>query len=173
MRCLPQITAFLILATLTQADAGGQESITLPPEMKPLEGMVGTWNVEQENKVPEQTRVTYVLKGQSILDGRFIQQTGASQDAAKPMQMGMYTYDASKKNYRYWFFMSSGFFTDFTGSWDEGNQTFTFTNRSPGGREATIATRFLDETTFVFSMINKAAGGEIVYQMEGKAVRQE
>jgi hypothetical protein len=69
--------------------------------------------------------------------------------------------------------MSSGFFTDFTGTWDEGSQTFTFTNRSPGGGGATITTRFLNETTFVFSMINRRAGGETVYQMEGKAVRRD
>ncbi len=173
MRCLPVMTAFLILASLAHTDGRGQESTAPPPEMKPLKRLVGTWNVEQENNVPEQTRVNYVLKGQPILGGRFIQQMGADQDEAEPTQIGMYTYDANKRNYRFWFFMSSGFFTEFTGTWDESSQAFTFTNKSPGGGMTTITDRFLNESTFVFSMINRSAGGDIVYQMEGKAVRQD
>jgi len=94
--------------------------------------------------VPEQANLTYVLKGQSILGGRFVQQMGASSEEATPTQMGMYTYDSNEKNYRYWFFISSGFFTDFTGTWDESSQTFTFTDWLPRRGGATITQRFLD-----------------------------
>ena len=173
MKCLLPTTASLILAVLMHGDVWGQDSSAPPPEMKALEKLVGTWKVEQENKVPEQGTVTYVLKGQSILSGRFVQQLGSSNNAVKPTQMGMYTYDSNEKNYRYWFFMSSGFFTDFTGTWDESSQTFTFTDWLPRRGGATITQRFLDKNTFVFSMTTKDAGGKVVYQMEGKAVRQK
>ena len=105
--------------SVTHSDAQRQEGKASPPEMKALEKLVGTWKVEQENKVPEQARLTYFLKGQSILGGRFVQQMGSSHDEVEPTQTGMYTYDPSKKSYRYWFFMSSGSFTDITGTWDE------------------------------------------------------
>ncbi len=78
-----------------------------------------------------------------------------------------------KKDYHYWFFMSSGFFAESTGIWDEKSQTFTFTNSLPGGGRATITNRFFNETEFVFSMTTRNAGGKIGYQMEGKAVRQK
>ena len=173
MKCLLPTTTLLILAVLMHAEVRGQGPDAPPPEMKALERLVGTWNVEQENKVPEQARLNYVLKAKAILGGRFIQQMGASHGEAKPTQMGMYTYDVNKKDYHYWFFMSSGFFAESIGTWDESSQTFTFTNSLPGGGRATITTRFLRETEFIFSMTTRNAGGEIGYQMEGKAVRQE
>ncbi len=173
MKSLLPMTASLILAVLMHVDVRGQEPNAPPPEMKALERLIGTWKVEQENKVPEQANLTYVLKGQSILGGRFVQQIGSSHDDAEPTQMGMYTYDPNEKSYRYWFFMSSGFFTDITGTWDESSQTFTFTDWLPRRGGATITQRFLDKTTFVFSMTTKDAGGKVAYQMEGKAVRQK
>jgi hypothetical protein len=173
MKLLLPLTASLILGVLIHGDVWGQDSSAPPPEMKALERLVGTWKVEQENKVPEQARLTYVLKGQSILGGRFVQQMGSPHDGTKPTQMGMYTYDSSEKNYRYWFFMSSGFFTDITGTWDESSQTFTFSDWLPRRGGATINVHFTDKTTYVFSMTTKDAGGKVVYQMEGQAVRQK
>ncbi len=97
MKCLLPFTTLLIVAVLMQAEGWGEDPDVPPPEMKALERLVGTWDVEQENKVPEQDRLNYVLKAKAILGGRFIQQMGASHDEAKPTQMGMYTYDVNKK----------------------------------------------------------------------------
>ena len=168
MKCL---LPMMILAVLMHADVRGQEP-NLPPEMKPLEKLVGTWKVEHVGKVPEQTPFTCIIKTQPVLGGRFVQQTG-DVDKGEPNQIGMYTYDSNRKTYRYWFFHSSGFFVDSTGTWNESSQTFTFTNKPFEGATGVITVHFLDEMTYDWSITNKDAGGAVVYHMEGKAVRQK
>jgi len=133
MKCLLPMTAFLILAVLMHADVWGQDS-NAPPEMKVLERLVGTWEVETIVKVPEETGSDkLVVKREMVLGGRFVQEMGGSDDKGKPNFMGMYTYDSNRKTYRRWFFLSGGFYTEGTGTWDESSQTFTFTNRLPEG----------------------------------------
>ena len=85
----------------------------------------------------------------------------------------MFTYDTQRKTYRNWFFHSSGFYWEATGTWDETSQTFTFTYKLPGGGKGTNTFQFTDETTFVFSMISRSASGEVGFQSKGKAVRQK
>ena len=172
MKSLLPMTASLIMAVLMHADVQGQES-NAPPEMKALERLVGTWKVEQIVKVPEETRSTnLVVKRELVLGSRFVQ-AGGFDDKGKPTYTGMYTYDANRKTYRYWFFLSGGFYTESTGTWDESSQTFIFKNRLPGGVTGVITLRFLDEVTFVFSVISRDAGGDITYHLEGKSVRQK
>ena len=174
MKCLLPMTASLILAVLMHADVRGQESNVPPPEMKVLERLVGTWEVETIVKVPEETGSDkLVVKRELVLGGRFVQEMGGSDDKGKPNFMGMYTYDSNRKTYRRWFFLSGGFYTEGTGTWDESRQTLTFTNRLPGGITGTLTLRFSDETTFSHSIIARDASGEISYHQEGKSVRQK
>jgi hypothetical protein len=100
---------------------------------------------------------------------------GGFDDKGKPTFMGTYTYDSTRKTYRYWFFLSSGFYWEPTGTWDESSQTFTFTGRLGAGAigTMTMTLRFSDEATFVLSMITRDAGGEISFHLEGKSVRQK
>jgi hypothetical protein len=141
--------------------------------MEALERLVGTWKVETIDKIPEETRSTSIVRFEPVLGGRFVQQTGGFDDSGTPTQMGMYTYDSDRKNYRYWFFMSSGFYWEATGTWDESDEAFVFTYKPAGGGKGTITIRFLDETTYVWSLIFKDAGGEITHHLEGKCVRQK
>jgi Protein of unknown function (DUF1579) len=175
MKCLLPTTAALILAMLMHAVVRGQEADAPPPEMKALERLVGTWNHEQTVKVPEETRSTNsVVKGELVLGGRFLQEQAGSDDKGKPTGTGMYTYDSNRKTYRYWFFHSSGFYWDSTGTWDESSQTFTFKRKVGVGDATTTATlRFSDEATFVYSLVTTDPGGKVNYHMEGKAVRQK
>jgi Tfp pilus assembly protein PilF len=170
MKCFPLIP-FLIVAVLMHADLRGQES-SPPPEMRALEKLVGSWKVEHVGKVPEEVPFTCIIKTRPVLGGRFIQQTG-DVDESQPNQIGMYTYDSNRRAYRYWFFHSSGFFVDSTGTWNEGSQTFTFTNKPFEGATGVITVHFLDDTTYDWSIINRDAGGKVVFHMEGKAVRQK
>lgn len=170
MKCLPLIT-FVIVGVLMHADVRGQES-SPPPEMKALERLVGTWKVEHVGRVPEETPFTLIIKARPVLGGRFVQQT-ENVDKGESNQIGIYTYDSNRKTYRYWFFHSSGFFVDSTGTWNERRQTFTFTNKPYEGATGVITVHFLDETTYDWSIINKDARGEIVFHMEGRGIRQK
>ena len=141
--------------------------------MKALERLVGTWKGETIVKVPEEIRSTNIVaKRELVLGGRFVQEMGGFDDKGKPTFIGMYTYDSNSKTYRYWLFVPEGVLES-TGTWDESSQTFAFTNTQGGGARGTITCRFHDEDTFVFSLINRRAGGEISYHMEGKSVRQK
>ena len=114
------------------ADVRAQDSSAPLPEMKVLERLVGTWKVEGINKVakwtPKETRWTATHKRELVLDGHFVQDKGFD-DLRKASNTGMYTYDSDSKSYRWWFFDSSGFYAETTGTWDEGSQTFTFTQK--------------------------------------------
>ena len=163
MRCLP-VTAFAIVAVLMHADVRGQESTAPTPEMKALERLLGTWDHEQIVKVPKETRSTnFVVKGELVLGGRFVQEMGNFDDQGKPTFTGMYTYDSNRKTYRYWFFLSSGFFWEPTGTWEQSTQTFTFKGRltaDPTGT-MTMTLRFSDEATFVFTLVTMNPGDNI------------
>ena len=175
MRCLP-VTVFAIVAVLMHADVRGQESDAPPPEMKALERLIGTWDHEQIVKVPKETRPTnFVVKGELVLGGRFLQEQAGSDDKGKPTGTGMYTYDSNRKTYRYWFFMSSGFYWEPTGTWDESSQTFTFKGRVGAGDTGTMTmtVRYPDEATLLFTLVTTNPDGEISYHSEGKCVRQK
>ena len=174
MKCLPPMIALLVVAVLMHSDVRGQDSSAPPPEMKTLERLLGTWKVEQIVKVPEEDGPTnLVVKRELVLGGRFVQEAGGFDDKGKPGFTGMYTYDSNKRTYRYWLFVSGGFYSESTGTWDERSKTFTFTSRPAGGVTGVITLRFLDETTFVHSIIARDTGGEIRYHQEGKSVRQQ
>ena len=176
MRLLLPMTASLIMAVLMHADVRGQESNAPLPAMKALERLVGTWKQEQIVKVPKESRSTnLVVKNELVLGGRFVQAMGGFDDKGKPTYTGMYTYDANRKTYRYWFFLSSGFYWEPIGTWDESSQTFTFKGRLgvDATRTMTMTLRFSDEATFVYSLVATDPDGEISYHMEGKAVRQK
>ena len=172
MKCLPSVTAFVVVAVLMHADVRGQGSNTPPPEMKVLEKLLGTWKVENIGKVPEATRSTSTHKRELILGGRFVEDKGFD-DQGKPISSGMYTYDAGKRAYRWWFFDQSGFYVEATGSWDESRRTFTFTNKQGWGDTGVTTIRFRDETAFDWTITGKDTGGKVVFQAEGEAVRQK
>jgi hypothetical protein len=176
MKCLLPTTASLILAVLMHADVRGQESNAPLPEMKALERLVGTWKQDQIVKVPKESRSTnLVVKNELVLGGGFVQATGGFDDKGKPTFTGMYTYDSNRRTYRYWFFLSGGFYWELSGTWNESTQTFTWKGKSQADATGTMTAtlRFLDETTFVFSLIARDASGNIGYHSEGKAVRQK
>ena len=140
--------------------------------MKALERLLGTWKFENIGKIPKGPRYTGTQKRELVLGGRFVQEK-IFDDEGKPTFIGMYTYDSNRKIYRYWFFHSSGFYWDSTGTWDESSQTFTLTNRLRGDVTGTLTVQFSDDTTCVWSIINRDAGGEVIFHMEGRVVRQK
>ncbi len=62
--------------SVTSSDLQGQGTKVAPPEMKPLQQMVGTWRETHMSKVaewtPEESRMTSILKVSPILGGQFV-----------------------------------------------------------------------------------------------------
>jgi hypothetical protein len=158
------------------ADVGGQDSSAPPPEMKVLERILGTWEIEIINRVAKwtakETRSTITQRREKVLGGHFIQETGFD-DQGKTVNLGMFTYDSEREAYRWWFFDSKGNTIEATGTWDENSQTFTYTGRPGGGVTMVLTNRFPDRSTVDWTYTMKDAGGEVGLRMEGKAVRKK
>jgi len=161
--------------SLVGTDVRGQESSAPPPDMKVLERLVGTWQVEHINRVAKwtakETRATYVTTWKPILGGRFVQR--GFDDEVKLANIGIYTYDTDRKAYRRWFFNTEGPVVEEAGTWDESSQTFKFTHRPGAGVTWATTIRFVDDNTYEWSIIATDADGEVGLHMEGKAVRQK
>ena len=155
--------------------SGGAES-QIPPEMKVLERMVGTWKSTSVSRVakwtPEETRSTQTYKTELVLDGRFLHSKGFDEQG-KLVNLQMFTYDPKKKTYRWWLFDSKGNAGESTGTWDEANQTLTLTNKAEGGIIGVMKIHFLDENTSEVKITWKEADGTIGFQMEGRSTRQK
>ena len=104
-----------LLISLAVVSVGADSQI--PPEMKVLEKMVGTWDDESLTKVakwtPKETRHASTLKVEVVLGGRFLQGKGFDKQG-KFEHLQMWTYDPQKKVYRWWIFHSNGFASEMT-----------------------------------------------------------
>ena len=80
----------------------------------------------------------------------------------------MYTYDSNRNTYPFWFYHSSGFCWEPTGTGDESSQTLTFKDD-----RGVLTFRFLDETTIAASLVFRDEDGKTTLHLEAKAVRQK
>jgi hypothetical protein len=174
MKSMFPMTASLILAVLMNANIRGQES-SAPPEMKALEGLLGTWEVLTVSKVakwtPEETRSTTICKREPILGGRYFRESAFDQQG-KLLATGMLTYDTNKRIYRFWYFHPEGV-NENAGTWDGSSRTLSLQIVRGEGVTGVLTLQLRDETTIEWKSTMKDVSGEVCVRMEGKAVRQK
>jgi serine/threonine-protein kinase len=102
-----------------------------PVEMNVLDRMIGAWHNEltltPSRNADARAAITARIKAQPILGGRLIE----FYETTEPTRRTDYWlagYDAEAKKYRKWHFMSPGLATEWTGSWDDGKETFKWQN---------------------------------------------
>jgi hypothetical protein len=163
MNAAAMLTAVLLLG------AGNQ----VPPEMKVLERLVGTWKSENVVKTAPTTPTasTGVSKTTLILGGHFTENRNYSNDGALA-NINMFSYDARGKVYRQWLFDSNGNTLESTGTWNADNRTLTFT-KEQGGNKGVFSMRFVDDDTVHTNIVWKDAAGKVTFDFEGKATRQK
>jgi hypothetical protein len=148
--CVPQIHA-------AQVPQGPAKEV---PELQILSCYAGTWKATSK----------------WILDGRFLEQTGILQASAggNPIKITtLMTYDADKKIFRTWTFVSDGQATESEGKWDPATQTMTSVDL-PGVKHQVVTTtvNFSEAGIQKWKMVIADQSGKILSQMVGKNVRQ-
>jgi len=160
--------------SVTSSDSHGQGTNPPPPEMKPLQQMVGTWREAHVSKVaewtPEESRMTSILKVSPILGGHFVR-CEVTDDDGKALAMMIRTFDTEQQAYREWMFPPGRFGGESRGQWDEATNTLTLANKRQGITGVTTI-RFSDKDTMQWGVNLRDRQGKVYYDALGKSVRQ-
>lgn len=175
---MKQMTTFLLFA-LGLAFAPLQSIATagdpLPPEMKVLERLVGTWKSENTVKTSPASATpatsTNVAKTSLMLGGHFIENRNYDKDGTLG-NINIFSYDAKAKVYRQWLFMSDGNTLESTGVWDSETNTLTFT-KEQGGNKGVLSMRFAGNDTVHTKIVWTDPAGKVTFDLECKATRQK
>lgn len=145
------------------------------PELNVLERFVGDWTTEGTvtvlNAQPQDLKTTGTATRKWILDGRLIEESGASSDGTKAKVL--FTYDVAKKVYRNWYFSSVGDCFDTSGQWNEATQTFSFRTDLGNGFTQTSTIHFTDADHHEWSSKVTDAAGKVYFEGGGKLKRKK
>lgn len=147
------------------------------PELQILSCYVGTWEVSgASSESPNAPAFKGKATSKWILDGRFLEQTGvihASAGGNPTTITTLMTYDADKKIFRTWTFVSDGRATESEGKWDPATQTMTSVD-CPGVKHQVVTTtvNFSEAGIQKWKLVIADQSGTILKQMIGKNVRQ-
>jgi hypothetical protein len=141
-------------------------------QQKVLDKFLGTWRttykLPKAEWTPEPKEGSGTLTFTRMLGGQFLHEKGEHSD--KTSNITLFTFDAERKTYRTWWFSSTGQTAESTGEWDEATRTFTWT--SVGSAFPSMAQhRFTSEGTFDWQVIIRDSKDNVVFRMEGKAIR--
>lgn len=159
------------VASSLGAEAQDEQKAPVPPEMKVLRRLVGSWSIESQGVTPEQTRSTGTERRQLTLGGRFLQARAFDQKG-KLANITILTYHVPTKQYRLWYFASNGIAEDGTGKWDPATQTLTFTGDVDEAGTWTYTLRFVDRKTTQGEFIVNDNDGNVMIKARIKGTRQ-
>lgn len=152
------------------ADDGPAKAV---PELKPLSHYVGKWDIELTSSNLQK------LKGKAtaqwILEGRFVEQSGAlysAEDTAVLKLKTLMTYDPKTKSYRMWSFYSNGSAIEAEGTWDAEKKTMTSVHRD-GGMTTTITADFSKADTEQWKIVTRNAQNRVVSELTGTNTRRQ
>jgi hypothetical protein len=148
----------------------------LPPELKLLEPMVGTFDEVLTNKPAEWTpmggRATSVTKKTWSLGGRFLRTDGAWD---KTEFISFLTYDPATMEFRTWYFDAGGAFPRGTlhGTWDEKTRTITWSGTDEFGNKTVGKTRIIDQDTHEWTVLTTDKAGKVLLDLVGRNTRRK
>lgn len=158
----------LVIASRSHA----QDRPPKPPELKVLERFVGTWDAEMISKpaawTPKEVKTTGTNKYEWVLDGRFLQDTEQNGDGSEVF--GLWTFDATAKIYRGWFFGSEGNVVEWKGQWDEGLRMEADLGN---GVVLTGVNRFPDKDTYEWTLVAKDKDGKVYLDVKDTHRRRD
>lgn len=151
-----------------------EEGAPKPPELQVLERLVGEWNSESVSRVAEWTpveaRTTGVLTREWMLNGFFVQERAMQSDTDA---LVIFTYDSSKRSYRYWQFNGKGHAFETSGQWDEASKTLNCTADLDNGLTNTSSIQFIDNDTHTWKAIVRDRQGKVYFDGEGTCRRRK
>jgi hypothetical protein len=173
------LVAFIVmpLSSVT-ADDPAEELGKPAPELRVLEGFIGSWNEEMSNKATEWTpnarKITAVTKRVWFLGGKYIRGEGAWMPDNNQF-FHLMSYDPQAKAYRAWYFDASGTMPSglVKGEWDARTKTLKWTDRDEAGNKTVGWHKVVDKdhTEWAMSVTNPA--GKVVLDLSGKCTRRK
>ncbi|MEM8679628.1 MAG: hypothetical protein AAGF97_09785 [Planctomycetota bacterium] len=141
------------------------------PSVKLLDRFLGTWRSVQVQgpNVGEAVELTY----RRHLGGQFVQEVGAVD--GKEVAMIMYGYDTKQNIFRLWRFSAVEAPTTATGQWDANRKTFEWNYAANPDEDFTMTARyqFLNDDAFVWEVVGRNRGDEVVFRLVGEADRTD
>jgi hypothetical protein len=170
------LASALLTAVTCVAPSRADEPPPKPPELKVLDRYVGSWDTQMTimpaEWTPKEVRVTGTAKCEWILDGRLLQ--GKGSDTSKADFLLQWTYDVERKEYRSWFFNSTGaVLTWGDGKWDPAAKSLVMKQSLGNGIANSMTARFVDADTIVFTSQAKGQDGKVLFAMEAKWTRRK
>jgi hypothetical protein len=176
MRSLINTIAAAGVVLFSGLAGNAQEVKPTSPELQPLHRFVGSWEIQMVSKpaewTPEKKTTTCTTKMEWTLGGRMIE-TRCVWTPDNIHGLALIAYDAVNKEYRQWYFDSTGLIQrgENRGNWDEPTKTFTWKTTSDHGI-VSQSHRFIDKDTFEWIFVFKDAAGKVCLDMEGTAKRK-
>jgi hypothetical protein len=162
------------LVFVTAVAQAAEPDASKPKELQVLDRLVGKWDSESVSRVaewtPKEGHAKGVLTREWVLNGRYVQEISKQSDADAIV---MFTYDASKKAYRWWLFNSQGTNIETSGKWDEASQILSFSANLDGGLVNSSTIKFIDGDTHQWKATVKDGQGKVYYDGEGTCKRQK
>ncbi len=158
-----------ISAAVGQVDAPG--TVSPAKELRRLEWMVGTWDIESRDKGSDEAESTGVEVFEWDLGGSFLRGSVTNKGDSEPACRYVVTYDQQEKCYHWWSFSQGGAFNEMTGQVDAEGKTVTWQGswseqishitvvQIPKPGEAVWTTTFKN-------------GDDVLYEVIGKGVRR-
>lgn len=161
----------LVFCTLSLYAADGPPK---PEELKVLDRLIGEWTTQATtttvNGEAQRIEHTGTASRKWALDGRIVEEEGADSTGHKTKVI--FTYDAMRKAYRWWYFASSGGNFENSGQWDAASQCFNFQIKENG--VTSIATiRFINDDLHEWHSKSTDAAGKVLYEGGGKLTRKK
>jgi hypothetical protein len=146
----------------------------LPPEMKVLDRLAGTWDAKVVFKpaqwTPSEVRTTSKNTRTWVLDGQFLQDTSEISDGTQGFSL--VTYDPQMKAYRSWWFNSEGRTSKSGGKWDAAAETLSFRADLGDGLTSYSSVRFIDRDRHDWKVMVKDGDGKLYFHGEWVVTRR-
>jgi hypothetical protein len=171
---IPRLCLSLIVATVLTATPSirSADPPLDSPEERVLDKWLGSWRTSYKllkaEWTPDEKTVTAEVTTSRVVGGRFVQEKSEHSDRSSGSLM--LTYDAQMKCYRGWWFSSAGHTNEFTGEWDAGTKTMTWTSKQEANT-STTKHRIVDDDNLEWAVIVKDGTGKLLFHSEGKSVR--
>lgn len=147
----------------------------LPPELKVLDRLAGTWDATSVSKpaewTPKEVRTTSKITRKWVLDGRFLQDTSEISDGSEGLSL--LTYHPRRQAYRSWWFSSEGHTGKSTGQWDAASETILFQDDLGNGLTSRASVHFLDKDRHDWKVIIKDGDGKLYFHGEWNVTRRK
>lgn len=146
-----------------------------PEELKVLDRLVGEWTTQAVsttiNGQPQNIQHTGTAVRKWALDGRIVEEDGV--DNAGHKVRVIFTYDAQRKAYRWWYFGSAGGNFENSGQWDPASQCFNFQIKDENAVTTTATIRFISDDLHEWHSKSIDAAGKVLYEGGGKLMRKK